>query len=238
MASLHLLYADSYRITDHIQIRIPTVGEILSQEDEYYDMVSMLTAVPYDMMVELDDAGIDFTKINDWELFLMLWHGVCEKDTSLVFGDLDVSRFRLMQNSENGLVAMVNQQTGAIIDRSVQTQIAATLRKINYLKRTTKKPGNEEAKKYLIKRAREKAKRKRKRTTDSQLEGLITALVNTEEFKYGFREVLDLSIYQFNASLHQVIKKVDYNNLMRGVYAGTIKASEVSPDKLDWLTHK
>ena len=64
MAVRNLLYARKYPVNEHIQIEIPTVGEILDQEDAYYSMVSLITATPYDMMVQLDDMKIDFMEIN------------------------------------------------------------------------------------------------------------------------------------------------------------------------------
>ncbi len=74
-----------YPINDYIRVMIPTVGEVLENEDNYYSMVSMLTAMPIDMMVQLDDIGIDFTTINEWELFLLLFNSLKEQDTSLIF---------------------------------------------------------------------------------------------------------------------------------------------------------
>ena len=66
MATQNLLYKTEYKINEFIQVRIPTVGDVLDHEDDYYSMVSMLTAMPIDMMVQLDDIGIDFTKINEY----------------------------------------------------------------------------------------------------------------------------------------------------------------------------
>ena len=71
MATLNLLYKQEYAINEHIRIQIPTVGEVLDNEDDYYTMVTMLTAMPVDMMVQLDDIGVDFTAINEYELFLI-----------------------------------------------------------------------------------------------------------------------------------------------------------------------
>ena len=51
MATLNLLYKQEYAINEHIRIQIPTVGEVLDNEDDYYTMVTMLTAMPVDMMV-------------------------------------------------------------------------------------------------------------------------------------------------------------------------------------------
>lgn len=238
MATLNLLYKKEYTINDHIRIQIPSVGEVLDHEDAYYGMVSMLTAMPIDMMVQLDDIGVDFTQINDYELFLLLFRSLKEQDTSLIFGDLNLRPFQTAVNEQNGLIVLVNQETGVMIDRAIHGQIAATLRKIHHLKKDNRKPANGEAKEYLIERARTKMRRHKNRATDSQLEELIVALVNTEQFHYGFGGTRELSIYQFNESVHQIIKKIDYDNRMHGIYSGTVSAKDLSQDDLNWLTHK
>lgn len=90
MATINLLYKHEYAINDKIKILIPTIGEILDKEDEYYSLVSLLTAMPIDLMAQLDDIGIDFTQINEYELFLILFEGIKSQDASLIFGDLDL----------------------------------------------------------------------------------------------------------------------------------------------------
>ena len=54
-----LLYADRYQINDKIHVRIPTVGEVLENEDAYFEIVYSIVATPYDMMVQLDESGLD-----------------------------------------------------------------------------------------------------------------------------------------------------------------------------------
>ena len=238
MATLNLLYKQEYAINEHIRIQIPTVGEVLDNEDDYYTMVTMLTAMPVDMMVQLDDIGVDFTAINEYELFLILFNALKDKDTSLIFGELDLKPFRSAVNPQNNTIVLWNKETGVVIDRGIQGQIASVLRKIHNLKRNNRKPANQEAREYMLQRAREKMRRRSKRVNDSQLEELIVAMVNTEQFHYGFEGTRELSIYQFNESVRQVIKKIDYDNRMHGVYAGTVNAKELSQDDLNWLTHK
>lgn len=238
MATLNLLYKQEYAINEHIKIQIPTVGEVLDNEDDYYTMVTMLTAMPVDMMVQLDDIGVDFTAINEYELFLILFNALKDKDTSLIFGELDLKPFRSAVNPQNNTIVLRNKETGVVIDRGIQGQIASVLRKIHNLKRNNRKPANQEAREYMLQRAREKMRRRSKRMNDSQLEELIVAMVNTEQYHYGFEGTRELSIYQFNESVRQVIKKIDYDNRMHGVYAGTVNAKELSQDDLNWLTHK
>ena len=238
MPSLHLLYQREYPVNDRIAIRIPTVGEVLRQEDAYYGMVSMLTATPYDMMVQLDDIGIDYTTINDYDLFLLVFNTIKKEDTSLIFGDLDLRAFEPMVNPQNGTVVLRDKATGVVIDRGVYNKLCQVIRAIHHLKRNQRKPGNQEAKSYLMQRTRMKMNRRKKVVENSQLEDLIVAMVNTEQFPYGFEDVLDLTIYQFNESVRQVIKKIDYDNKMRGIYAGTISAKDLNQDDLNWMTHK
>lgn len=234
----NLLYKRSVPINEHISIFIPTVGEVLDNDEEYYTLISMLTAMPIDFMVQLDDIGVDFTAINEYELFLILFHSLKENDTSLIFGELDLKPFKPAINPQNNTIVLRDGKTGVMIDRGIQGQIAGILRKIHHLKRNNRKPANLEAREYMLRRAREKMRRKDRRMNNSQLEELIVAMVNTEQFHYGFEGTRELSIYQFNESVRQVIKKIDYDNRMHGIYAGTVNAKELSQDDLNWLTHE
>lgn len=236
--SLGYLYARSCPINDRISITVPTVGYIWDNEAEYYGLITSIIATPSDFMVQLDDIGIDFSKISPFELFLLLFNGLKESDTSMVFGDLDLSKFKTAINEQNGKVVLVDPENDIVIDRAIHDHIRRTIRKINHLENTDKKPGNEEAKKYMIERARMKQRRSARRPHKSQLEDLIIAMVNTEQYKYGYEETRNLTIYQFYSSVYQIIKKVNYDNTMIGCYAGTINAKELSQDQLNWLTSK
>lgn len=244
MATRKFLYEERYELKQvkkgkqKIHIVIPTVGDVLKHEDDYYNLVSILTAMPVDLMVQLDEAGIDFTTINEYELFLRLFPVIRQQDTSLIFGDLDLSNFQIAVSEEKNSLVLIDTKTEVEINRSVQMEIASVLRKIHHLEKNRKKPANQEAKDYMLERAKEKIKRRRNRVEDSQLESLIVALVNTEQYKYDFEGTKGLSIYQFNESVRQIIKKVDYDNRMFGVYSGTINAKELSQEDLNWLIHK
>ena len=238
MSTLNLLYKDRYDINESISVRIPTVGQILEDEDMYNDMVFLLTASPIDMLVQLDEAGIDFTTVSDFDLFLMIFQELKTHDTSLIFGDLDLSNFEYAVDSDSENVVLVDKKNDIVINNRVYGQIASTLRKIHHLEKNRQKPGNKEAKEYMIERAKIKAKRRKNSKEFSQLESLIIAMVSTEQFKYNFEEVKKLTIYQFSESVRQIIKKVEYDNRMYGIYSGTISTKDLNKDDLNWLTHK
>lgn len=234
-----LLYSREYPINDRISVIIPTIEEILEDEAAYYNAVNAVIATPSDFMVQLDDAGIDFTSISSYELFLLLFPKIKEDGCRLIFGDLDLSKLEIAINDKNGTVAILDENDNVIIDRAIHAQVCQVLLKINNIEKHDKIPANAEAKKFMLERARIKQLRAmRKKSKESQLEDLIVAMVNTEQFKYGYEGVLDLTIYQFNASVYQIIKKVNYDNLMIGCYSGTVNMKELSQDSFNWLSSK
>ena len=150
----------------------------------------------------------------------------------------DISPFEFAIDEQTGKAVYIDPKTERKFDRALQVNIAEALRKMHHLEKNTRKPGNEEAKKYMIERARKKMKRNRRRKQDSQLESLIVAMVNTEQFKYDFAGTLELSIYQFNESVRQITHKQNYSNLMFGIYSGSIDPKTINQDDLNWLIHK
>lgn len=238
MATRNILYKSEIAINDFVSIRIPTVGEILEDEDGYYNLVQLLTAMPIDLMVMLDDSGIDFTRITDYDLFILIFSALKQCDTHLIFGDLDLSPFELAVDAETGKAVMIDPATERKFDRALQLNIANTLRKIHHLEKNIQKPGNEEARKYMIERARKKMNRARRHQSDSQLEDLIISMVSTEQYKYDFAGTRELTIYQFNECVRQIIHKVNYSNIMFGIYSGNVSSKDISQDELNWLKHK
>lgn len=237
MANTSLLFAEQYELRNGLHIRIPTVGEIIENEHDYYSLVSTFTAMPIDFLWQLDEFGIDFTEINEFELFLLMFKGVRGLDTSLISSDLDLKKFEIVINEQNGLPMLFNNEEDIYIDRVVYGQIASFLRKIHYIEPNRKRPANEEAKRYMIERARTKYHRYKNRKPASRLEPLIVALVNTEQYKYDFEETKNLTIYQFNASAQQVIRKINYDNRMVGIYTGNIDAKNLSQGDLTWMAY-
>ena len=88
----------------------------------------------------------------------------------------------------------------------------------------------------MLQKARKKMKRKKKqKQPDSQIEDLIVALVNTAEFPYDYESVKGISIYQFYASLKQIVHKVKFDKTMIGVYAGTVSFDKLGNDERSWI---
>lgn len=233
-----LLNLSTVNIPDtKLSIRIPTVGEILEDEFTYYGIISSLTASPFQYMVQLDDMGIDFTKVTDYELFKMLFCVYAKSDLSILFGDLDVSDFGVYRDNNHEYLYSKNNHLE--INEKVYNDLVNLIRKINLLEKVNYKPGNESARKYLLEKERKKQKRNAKKPQELYLEKLVIALVNTSEFPYDYDSCMDLSIYRFNQSFKQIQHKIVFDNTMIGVYAGTVDTSKLNnKDALSWIPIK
>lgn len=233
-----LLNLSSIEISPHFFLRIPTVGEILEDESNYYNIVSSFTASPFQYMVQLDDIGIDYTEITDYELFKILFLMNKNSDLSIIFGDLNTRGFNIYLDNQTNTEILYNPTNDITIDELVYNNLADTLRKINLFEKVRSKPGNEKAKKYLLDKEREKQKRnsKKKKKAEPYLEKLVIALVNLKEFQYNYNTCMDLSIYNFNQSFKQIQHKISFDNTMTGVYSGTIDTSKMTnKDVLSWI---
>lgn len=224
-------------MADKIHISIPLLGDVIDDDEKYFDTVFLLTAMPIDLMVFLDDIGIDFEEISDYDLFLFLFKTITSENAKLVFDDIEPEKFKLAINEQNGMRVLVNEDDDIVIDRGIQLKIADTLRRINGMEKDIRHVPDKDTRKYLIDRARKKMRRKKK-DDNSVLEEMIVALVNTEQFHYNYDSIRDLTVYQFNRSFRQINHKIDFDNRMHGIYAGTINPKDINPADLSWIKQK
>ena len=241
MGNNSLLNKQSVEVTDQITLRIPTVGEILDNENAYFSLISIMTSTPFQYMVQLDDLGIDYTEITDYQMFQLFFPIYAQSDISIIFGDLDLKDIGLYHDHTTNLDVLYSPKSDIKIDEFVYYQMARLMRQVNCIKYERKKPKGEHTKKYLLETERRHLKnmermKKRKEFEQSEFEKLIVALVNNVHFKYDYDTIRDLSIYNFYQSFQQIQHEINFNNVMRGVYAGTIDTSKLQDRTvLSWI---
>ena len=234
---LQLFRGKDYKINDHITIHHPTVDEICDYgEEKYYGMVSSLCSTPSDNKVQLlDNFGIDYELLKEFDFFCMMSRSFTVEDTSIIFGSLDFRLFELSQNTKTEELVLWNQQNNVVIDNGIYLLLVQYLRAIHGFERRVDKAGNEHTKKYLIDRERRQQQRRKNKKYQSMLVPLVSAMVNCEQFKYDHITVWELPIYVFMDSVKRIQKLKNYNQLMQGIYAGTIDSKTLSEDSLNWM---
>lgn len=158
----NLLFANELYINDKISIHIPTLQEIIDfGESEYFGLVQNLTATPFDMMVELDDIGIDYEQISNFQLFILMFKSFAAMniDSSIIFGNLKLVNFFDAIKTDNNEHVLLDEENDIVIDELVAAEIQRGLRKILFFDEPIGQAGNSEAKKYMIERKRKKRNR-------------------------------------------------------------------------------
>lgn len=237
---LKIYRGEDFVVSEHIKIHQPCLSEICDHgEREYYSMIYNLTATPQSMKVQLWDMGIDYTKITPFELFYSIIYKLYPQNkTSIIFGDLDFTRFQIMQRSddESILLYQVIDNEPVIIDEFTYNLIMDYLRQVHIIHKDEKLPANETTKIILIEDDREEIERNKNKEYHSQLKNWISAMINSEGFKYNHSEVWDMKINAFMDSVKRIskIKKADL--LLQSGYSGFgVNLNEVSNKQLDWL---
>lgn len=64
---------------------------------------------------------------------------------------------------------------------------------------------------------------------------MVSALTNSDGFKYRYDDVWTLPIGVFLDSAKRVQKKLNYTHLMTGIYTGNIDVSKVKKQEYDWM---
>lgn len=110
---LSLYRGKPLRIPDsNIEIHIPTLEQICDYgEIEYYSMVNCLCSVGINLCWQLEEMGIDFEAISDYQLFYdILCTSYDVEQTRILFGDkLDFTKMRLYENRDNKSISMVQK---------------------------------------------------------------------------------------------------------------------------------
>lgn len=158
MANQSLLDLKTFKIRDWISIKIPTLGEYRKLKN-ISELVNMFTTTPSAHMIELDDMGIDFTQISDYEFFLKLFDTAFVKPQVLMTCDMsDDDKINLLStlqiidsnelfdcvdfnscyiDNENGLKTIKDAEGNQIIDEFIYMQISSALCEIFNVKNTS-----------------------------------------------------------------------------------------------------
>lgn len=232
--NLQLYFGDDYVINDHIAIHQPTIGEVVKYgEAQYFSMVHTLTAIPSDMKSQLWDMGLDWTEVEDFELFMMLAQTLTPDRTSILFRDLDFSKLKPFRNNQNGDIVLADKETGIIIDKMIYIRLMEYLRKLHNIKPKVEKAANKMTKKILIEEDRQRLMHAKDKPFKSFLLPLISAIKVRQSYTKDY--VRNMGFYEFfdDVSRSQVIVNADA--LLKGAYSGMIDTKKINKSEFNWM---
>lgn len=235
MDDLQIYFGNDLVINDKISIAQPTIRDITQMgEERYFSMVFALTAISSDMKSFLWDMGVDWTDLSDFEMFYLMSTTMPKSETCILFGDeIDFTTFTARRRSD-GELFMDNPQ-GIVIDMYIHKRIHDFLCKVHNIQKKPEFAGNKLTKMVMIDDDRQRKKLEKNKEYKSILLPLISAMVNSEGFKYNIETVQDMKLYAFMDCVRriQVIKSAGH--LTDAYYSGNLDTDKFDKTKLDWF---
>lgn len=233
---LKMFFGYDYKVNDYITVHTPSIGEIIEfGEKEYFSTVYTLTAIPSDMKSQLFDMEIDYETLEDYHLFYMLTRAINKEQTSILLGDLDLSKFEMCLNNETKEEVMYNPETDAILDELAYQKLVGYIRKLHGIKPKIEHAKNKTTKKILIQLDRDRIAQAKNKPYTSQLRPLISAMMRYPGFKYKSNELKECSIYEFMDTVYGAQIYISSTALIQGSYSGMIDTSKINKKEFNWM---
>ena len=231
---LSLYFGDPYKINDYITITLPKIGELVKYgERQYFSIVQTLTAIPSEMKSQLWDMGLDWTQLENFQLFMMLAPTLSKDKTSIIFGDLDFTAMRPFENRNNDTVVLANPETGIVIDELAYGKIHSYLCSAHNLTKKVEKAANEFTKKFMIEEDRQKIEYSKKQPYKSTLKNLISAVKCRQGYTLDY--VRNMGLVEFFDDISRLQIIVQSDALLQGSYSVMVDTKKIPQKNFDWF---
>lgn len=217
---------------NNITIHQPSIGDIIDRgEQTVYSGVNIFVANPTMYRLPLWKQNIDWNKINDFQLFCILYDQLDIQSTELLFGDLNFQLFKFDSYTlDNGdkYYYLYNEEQDVLIDENIHSQISNYIRfMFNYFPKTEKAKGKS-TKEWIIQEDEERYELHKNDPYQSTLLPLISSCLNHPGFKYKKKELRNVGIVEFMDSVQRLQIYESSTALLKGVYSGFVDGSKLT----------
>ena len=237
---LALLFMEDYEVKG-IKISEPTIGDILKVgEEKFYQALSPFLYNSTSIRLMLWNAGIDWCKVKDIEVFYFL-STMLEQNKevlSLLFKDIDITDFNLYKTkkTENSVeeFCLYSQKYDITLYEEDYMEIAEYIREMMNFHPKVEKAKGKTTKKWMIDEDRINVLHKDDKNS-SYFFPLVSACINHPGFKYKLQELREVGIYQFMDSVQRLQVYETSLALLQGRYAGFCDLSKVSDENFNFM---
>ena len=226
-----------------VTVYSPTMEDayINADENNFMATVNIFTTNTTALRVFLDDLGMDWNEVTDFQLFMLLYKQADPEIVKLLFGDLDLQGFELYQkrgkDDEDTHIVLYNKKQEIEIDEDVYQYIHQYLQSMLGIKPEEELTKDRTLKKWWLDADRRKAKlaEKKKKEDSSTIQPYISACVNHPGFKYKLSEVENMTVAEFWDSVARLQIYESTTALMKGMYSGMISGKDIAQENLNFM---
>ena len=231
---LKLYFGDDIKIANGVVLKSPTIGQIIDYgESSYFSVLQTLCATPSSMKVQLDDIKLDWMKVTDFQLFVLLCQSLKLEQTSLVLGNLDLSTLKPYSMDNDEEVILSNEDHTIIINEVIYNILVTYLRKMHGFKKQVDKAGNSMTHKVLLDLARQDAKIAQNKPYKSFLLPLVSSLQGRQGYTKDY--IRNMGIYEFMNQINRVQIIAQADAALGGCYSGMCDTKKMDKTILDWM---
>lgn len=231
-ASITLGYA--FDLGGGYTIKPPTVRQVIEYgQSDYYRLVGLLTAISSDCKAALEDMGIDWCKVGNFEMFIMATRALSADESSILFEPaIDFTALEFYANDSGG-VELRDCQGNVVIDEARQQIISTFLCKLHNIRKKPEFPSNDFARMMLLEESRMEAAATKGRADRDVLFPLISFVANAPGSKYDYATSLDLPISTFMDCVSR-LRIIDEASALRSAcYNGWVDTSKLDKKLLN-----
>ena len=235
---LKLYMSEDIKIANGIVLKCPKIKDVAEYgESSYFSMINTICATPSSMMVVLDDMKLNYMKISDFELFMMLVQSLKPKATYPILGDLDLTKFKPHQINGTEEVILVhedtvNDETPIVINPIIYEVLVTYIRKMHNFKKEVKKAGNEITRRQLIRLARQDAEMAKNKPHESFLRPVISAVKCRMGYEMSY--IKNMGIFELMDDLSRLNIIVQADAALGGMYSGMVDTKKMDKTVLNW----
>ena len=207
-------------------------------------MIYTLCSVGIDLCWQLEEAGIPFDEISDYELFysfLRKYYDV--EQTKIILGNtLNLKEMKLFQNQKGEMylgqkIITQDGETKTItLNESDYYEIVKYLRALHNLKRNNAVAGTKSCRMAFIEDAKMEYEAQLLEPRRSHLLPLVSTMVNSDGFKRDDQTIWNMNIYAFMDSVKRVDKIRNSNLLLQSGYSGFgVDLKKIKKEELNYM---
>lgn len=232
---LKMYFGEPFELPNGMVILQPTIGDILNVgEAPFYGNLNIFVGNPTMYRLKLWEAGVDWNKISDFDLFTLLIK-TCEIEyTQLLFDGIDFRNFERVDLDENTAILM-NEKDKLIITKEHYELMAKYIRTMFNIFPKVEKAKGKTTKEWMIQEEKDKLLKSSNEDVASTLLPLISACVNHPGFKYKLQELKEVGIVQFMDSVQRIQVYETAIALNHGAYSGMCDMSKVDKSLLNFM---
>lgn len=236
---LRLYFGEDYKINDKIIIHQPSIQTILDMgEKEFFSTIAPFTSNATSFRVQLWDCGIDWNEISDFELFAILIKTLKFNLTSVLFGDIDWTKFDLVAKmTETGkpVPILFSKENQMEIDEETYLKIRKYLCFMFDVKLENEFCKGKSLKEEIIAKARAEEAKKAAEIKGSSMLQMVSFALNHPGFKYKKNELRNVGYVEFIDSIKRLQIYESTRALTQGSYSGFCDVSKIPKEEFNFL---